>query len=101
MSRRAAKVDGNHGEIVDALRAAGCFVQSLAEVGNGCPDLLVSRAGSIFVIEIKDPKQAASDRRLTPMQKQWHAGWQARAHLVETVEQALLVVGAVKQARAA
>ena len=101
MSRRASKIDGNQPLIVDALRAAGCFVQSLAEVGNGCPDLLVSRAGQIFVIELKDPTQAPSDRRLTPMQKQWHAGWQARAHLVETVDQALLVVGAIKASRAA
>jgi hypothetical protein len=101
MSRRAARVDGNQSAIVDALRAAGCSVQSLAEVGNGCPDLLVARANVIYVIECKDPTQKPSDRRLTPLQKKWHAEWQGRAHLVETVDQALLVVGAIKQARAA
>jgi hypothetical protein len=39
--RRAAKVDANHGEIVKALRSAGCGVLDLSAVGNGCPDLLV------------------------------------------------------------
>jgi hypothetical protein len=101
MSRRAARTDGNQALIVDALRAAGCSVQSLAEVGNGCPDLLCARAGVNYLIEVKDSAQAPSDRRLTPMQKKWHAEWRGRAHLVETVDQALLVIGAIKQGRAA
>jgi hypothetical protein len=101
MSRRAARVDGNHGEIVAALEAAGATVQSLAEVGNGCPDLLVGFRGANVLIEIKDPTQAPNKRRFNSHQKTWHAEWKGRAHLVETVEQALLVVGTVKQARAA
>jgi len=101
MSRRAAKVDGNQGDIVAALEAVGASVQSLAAVGAGCPDLLVGYHGTNYALELKDPAQAPSDRRLTPMQKKWHAEWKGRAHLVETVDQALLVVGAVKQARAA
>jgi len=101
MSRRAAKVDGNQGDIVAALEAAGASVQSLAAVGNGCPDLLVGYRSINYVIEVKDPAQPACKRRLNSHQKPWHAEWQGRAHLVETVEQALLVIGAVKQARAA
>ena len=101
MSRRAAKVDGNQGDIVAALEAVGASVQSLAAVGNGCPDLLVGFRGTNFVIEVKDPAQPANKRRLNSHQKPWHAEWRGRAHLVETVEQALLVVGAVKQGRAA
>jgi hypothetical protein len=101
VSRRAAKIDGNQGDIVAALEAAGASVQSLAAVGAGCPDILIGYRGVNYAVEIKDPTQAPSDRRLTPMQKKWHAEWQGKAHLVETVEQALLIVGAVKQVRAA
>ncbi len=35
------RVDDNQREIVKALRAVGACVQSLAEIGQGCPDLLV------------------------------------------------------------
>lgn len=101
MSRRAAKIDGNQTDIVAALEAVGASVQSLATVAGGCPDLLVGYRSANFVLEVKDPAQAPSDRRLTPIQKKWHAEWQGKAHLVETVEQALMVIGAVKQARAA
>lgn len=38
--RRAARVDRNHPEIVAALEKAGCLVQSLGQIGSGCPDLL-------------------------------------------------------------
>lgn len=101
MGRRAAKVDGNHGHIVDALRAAGCSVQSLAEVGQGCPDLLCAVAGQLFLIEVKDPQQDPCKRRLTPMQKAWHQGWRAPVHLVETLEQAMLIVASYRPRHAA
>ena len=39
--RRAARVDDNQGQIVDALRRVGCSVWSLAGVGKGFPDLAV------------------------------------------------------------
>lgn len=92
--RRAARVDANQGTIVAALRAAGCFVQSLAMVGQGCPDLLVGYRGKWFVMEVKDGAKAPSDRRLTQDEKKWHeqAFICARVHVVETVEQALAVV---------
>ena len=35
--RRAAKVDANQPEIVQALRKAGCFVQPLHTVGQASP----------------------------------------------------------------
>lgn len=102
MTRRAAKVDGNHAEIASALRAAGCSVQSLAAIGAGCPDLLVGTERVNVLLEIKDPTQSPSDRRFTPAQKRWHAEWRGTAHVVETIEQALFVVGQYRgKARAA
>lgn len=73
--RRRAKVDANHSEIVAALRSAGATVQSLAEIGDGCPDLLVGRAGKTLLIEVKDSAQPPSKRQLTDDQLRWHGAW--------------------------
>lgn len=73
--RRAAKVDANQAEIVKALRQMGCFVQSLAAVGDGCPDLLVGVAGVTLLMEIKDGKKPPSERKLRPDQQVWHSQW--------------------------
>lgn len=73
--RRRAKVDANHAEIVAALRQAGATVQSLAEIGDGCPDLLVGLAGKTVLIEVKDSAQPPSKRQLTDDQLRWHGAW--------------------------
>lgn len=51
-----AKVDANQAAIVEALRAAGCFVTSLAGVGKGTPDIIVGADGKWYVIRICDPE---------------------------------------------
>lgn len=54
---RAAKVDGNHAEIVEAYRRAGYLVLSLARLGSGCPDLLTFRVDEgLRLREVKMPK---------------------------------------------
>lgn len=92
--RRAARVDANQGAVVAALRAVGCFVQSLAMVGQGCPDLLVAYRRRWFLLEVKDGARPPSERRLTADEQEWHqrAARCAPVHVVETVEQALAVV---------
>lgn len=88
--RRAAKVDRNQPEIVQALRKAGCFVQTLAAVGQGVPDLMWSRSGRMGLIEVKDGAKPRSARLLTPEQSVWHMQWLGPpVRVVETVEQAL------------
>ena len=99
--RRAAKVDANHTAIVDALRKLGCSVQSLAAIGQGCPDLLVAVNGHNFLIEVKDGSKPPSERRLTSDQKRWHAAWNGPAHLVETVDRAIQLVAYYRQRSAA
>lgn len=69
--RRAAKIDANHGEVVEALRSAGCSVQSLAAIGKGCPDLLVGYHGMWLLFEVKDGSKPPSARKLTPDQEEW------------------------------
>jgi Holliday junction resolvase len=89
--RRRARVDRNHTAIVEALRKAGAQVQSLAAIGDGCPDLLVAKHGKVWLVEVKDGAQPPSKRQLTADEVRWHAAW--RAHLpvvvVESAEQAL------------
>jgi hypothetical protein len=84
---RAAKVDGNHGEIVDALRAMGCSVQSLAKVGNGCPDAIVSWKGKNVLMEFKQPGE-----KLNAIQRKWHNEWQGKAHVIYSFQDALMVM---------
>ena len=95
--RRAGRVDANQQAIVAALQAAGCAVQSLAGVGQGVPDLLVWRpnvprnpyaGGGYFLIECQDGSS------FTPAQKKWHASWPGPAHVANSPEDALLIVGA-------
>lgn len=91
---KAAKIDRNQPEIVQALREDGCFVQSLASVGRGCVDLLVAKSNMWFCLEIKDSAKPPSARKLTADQEVWHAtaGKYAPVYVVESIEQALSIV---------
>jgi hypothetical protein len=87
---RAAKVDANQVQIVEALRAAGATVQSLATVGQGVPDLLVGFAGKTLLLEVKDGSKIPSARRLTEQQLVWHGAWRGGPlAVVDNVEAAL------------
>ena len=74
--RRAAKLDANHGGIVEALLSVeGVSVHSLAGVGCGCPDLLVGARGLTYLVEVKDGEKRPSHRTLTPDQRKWIREW--------------------------
>lgn len=91
--RRAAKIDANQPEIVNALRRAGATVQSLAAVGAGCPDLLVGYANKTALIEVKDGSKVNSAQKLRPMQSDWHGNWTGgMLAVVNDVEGALRVL---------
>lgn len=86
--RRAARVDGNHAEIVDALRRVGCAVLDLSRVGDGCPDLLVRAPGrgDLLLMEVK-----AAKGKLNARQRDFEAhGW--GVFVVRTVPEALKLV---------
>lgn len=102
--RRAAKIDNTQAAIVDALRAAGCKVLSLAACGKGVPDLLVWRPAEnnveaaidlafgfrgLALLEVKNP--AGRGTSLTPDQVKFHAEWPVT--VVTTPEEALAAVG--------
>jgi Holliday junction resolvase len=89
--RKHGRIDGNHVEIVKALRQIGCSVLSLASIGNGAPDLLVARCGKMWLMEIKDGDKPPSQRRLTDDEIQFHKTWNAPVHIIESVSQALAI----------
>jgi hypothetical protein len=95
--RRAAKVDANQSDIVDALRSVGAKVQPLHQVGGGVPDLLVGINGRLMLIEVKDGSRPPSDRKLTPDQVKWHAEWTGHpVYVITDVTQAQAVARGFK-----
>ena len=92
--RKHGKTDANQREIVAALRQAGAFVQSVADVGNGCPDLIVAYHGRVFLLECKD-----GAGKLTADEAAWIAECEriggVAVHIVRSSEDALRVIGAI------
>ena len=91
--RKRAKIDANQAEIVAVLRRAGCTVQSLATIGNGCPDLLCGIRGRNYLLEVKDINQPPSKAKLTEDEWEWHRAWNGTVDVVYSAEQALRVLG--------
>lgn len=81
--RRKAKVDDNQSDIVDALRACGCSVFSLASVGKGCPDLVIARAGRTYLAEVKN---GFLGWKMTDAQRKFRKKWNADIMIFDTVE---------------
>ena len=91
--RRRGKVDNNQGAIVAALRALGCRVLSLANVGGGVPDLLVLAPGkTLMLMEIKNDDMSPSKRKLRQSQLIWHREWRDVPYVVESVDEAIAAV---------
>lgn len=94
--RRRGRIDRNHGEIVDALRRVGASVQSLSDIGDGCPDILVGFRLRNYLLEIKDGMGKPSRRRLTPDEVDWHQNWHGDVDVVESIDEALHAIGVLE-----
>jgi hypothetical protein len=103
--RRAAKIDRNQPEIVDALRRAGASVVHLHQVGGGCPDILAGiprccqRCGLEsdynYLIEIKDGERIPSERRLSADEQTFFDNWRGQVEIATSIEEALRIVGKI------
>ena len=82
-------MDGNHAEIVKALRKCGCEVLSLAKLGNGAPDLLAYKPGVTQVLTLMEIKKAKG--KVRPAQAKFHKAWPV--HVVRSVDDALALFG--------
>lgn len=81
--RRAARVDDNQNDIVNALRAIGATVRVVTQ-GNGLPDLLVGFRGHTVLMEVKDGNKPPSARKLTEAEQKFFDEW--RGGLLAVVE---------------
>lgn len=88
--RRAAKVDTNHAEVVNALRAAGATVKSTASLGKGFPDLVVGWRNRNWLMEVK-----TETGKLTADESRFFDEWGGMVWLVRSPDDALKVIGAI------
>ena len=93
--------DGNHAEIVSRFKQwPNVSVADTAASGAGFPDLVVGICGVNILVEIKDPAQYPSDRKLSAAQKRFHETWQGWACVCETVDDVDRLVEHVRQSHA-
>ena len=97
MMKRNAKVDSNQSEIVSALRRVGCYVLHLHQLKN-CFDLLICWRGQTWCVEVKDGSKPPSKRKLTEGEQACKDELErvgVKYHIIESVDQALRLVGAI------
>lgn len=86
------RVDGSQTIIVDALRQSGWHVEITSSAGKGFPDLVCAKRGRLVLVELKDPKQPPSKRKLTEDELRVHADFARKGvhiHVLLTIEDAL------------
>lgn len=91
--RRAARVDANQTEIVQALRDMGASVAITSMVGSGFPDIVVGFRGRNYLIEIKDGSKPPSKRKLTEDEQRFFDAWRGTIFVVNNVNEALEIIG--------
>lgn len=89
------RVDTNQPEIVNALRKVGATVAPTHTLGRGFPDLVVGFRGYNYLLEIKDGSKPPSKRKLTPDELKWHEEWNGQVAIVNSIDEALRVIGAI------
>lgn len=87
--RTKAKTDSNHADVIKAFRRLGYSVLSLHQIGKGCGDLLVAKAGKTAMIEVKDGSLPPSKRKLNIDQVLFHETWRGQIAVVESLDDVL------------
>ena len=90
--RRAANIDVTQPEAVRQLRVIGATVQTLGQVGDGCPDLLVGFRGCNVLVEMKDGAKVPSHQTLNAAQQKWHSEWAGQVGIANSAEDAVILV---------
>jgi hypothetical protein len=89
--RRAARVDGNQAEIVEALRRIGGYWIPTWRHGDGTPDGIIWFRGRWFPAEIKQQGE-----RLTDHEREMHEACPGRILILRSVDEMLRALGAVE-----
>lgn len=85
------RADGNQPKLVSFIRACGASWQHTHTVG-GALDGIIGYAGVDQRVEIKDPDQPASKRKLTPAEQETFDTWKGRRPVVIETEDDILAV---------
>ena len=75
--------DANQAMITRSLELAGYHVTDLSLVGDGIPDLLCTRAGQCFLVEIKNKEGRGV--RFTPAQENYYRLVQAPVFVIHDI----------------
>tara|TARA_R110002051_G_scaffold154782_1_gene226938 strand:- start:3355 stop:3657 length:303 start_codon:yes stop_codon:yes gene_type:complete len=94
MNGYAKRVDGNHKEVVEGLRASlpECTVFDASGAGRGFPDLVVGFKGRNWLFEVKNLNMVPSRRRLTAAQVGMHSNWQGQVAIIHSAADILAVM---------
>ena len=90
--RKHGRVDANHADFGAGMRNAGWKMADTSACGGGFPDWVGGAPdGTVWMFEVKNPDKPPSERKLTPLQEQFHRFWSRCPTLmvVLSVEQAL------------
>lgn len=99
MTHKHGRRDANHTEVVDALHQIGASVLDLADVGGGCPDLLVGYRGVNFLLEVKDGNKPPSARKLTKAEQKFFLDWRGLIDIVSSAQGAIELVNTMTLVR--
>lgn len=86
--RRAARVDNNQHELVQALRKIGAKVYHIRKP----LDLLVGYRGKNILVEVKRPEKKGHADEFTKEEKDFIDGWSGQVAICYTIEEAISVV---------
>lgn len=89
--RRAARVDTNQPEIVDAFRKLGCSVAIVSQLKKMC-DCFVAKNERTAAIEVKDGSLPKSKRQLTEGEMDFMHSWKGLYFIVESLDDVVRVV---------
>lgn len=90
---RARRADGNQKALVEQMRSIpGLSVVHTHTVGKGLPDLILGYKGRNYLVEVKDPSQPPSKRKLTPDEVEFHESWTGSIHIVEKIEDVIKII---------
>ncbi len=88
------RIDTNQPQIAADLRKLGFLVHITSDLGRGFGDIVVGdpRTLTVYLFEIKNPKQQPCKRKLRENQVKWHAGWRGQVDKIETFEEAVEII---------
>lgn len=90
--RQRGKIDTNHIDIRQFIRAHGVKWCDTSNVGNGFPDALLCWNDTLVLVEVKATRGA-----LTPKQVTFHSDWPVQ--VIRTREDAAKLVQKMKETR--